>query len=97
MVKEQYDLSNSNNGLIHCGSCGMVFYRGSDGNLCRCNHPHSDHGDCPRGGKVGDCGMVAPELEEDILVDEILSDLSSVCAYGNHQSGYLRFSLQGAP
>ena len=96
MVTEQHGLSDFNNGLIDCGSCGMVFYRGVDGNLCRCNHPHSDHGWCPRGGEVSNCGMVTPELEENVTMDEVLSDIGSVCPNGNYVSGYLRFSVEGA-
>ena len=96
MVKEAYDLSNTNNGLIDCGSCGMVFYRGPNGDLRRCNHPHSDHGWCPRGGQAGDCSMVTPELEEDDLVDEVLSNISSSGIDGNHISGYLRVSIESA-
>ena len=95
MVTEQHGLSDFNNGLVDCGSCGMVFYRGVDGNLCRSSDPDRNYGWGPGSRQVGDCCLVAPELEEDILMDEVLSDISSVCADGNHVSGYLRFSLQG--
>ena len=76
-------------------SRSMVLNRRSDGNFCWRSDPHCDYGWSPGSRQTGDCSMVTPELEEDILMDEVLSDLSSVCADGDHVSGYLRFSLQG--
>ena len=78
-----------------CSSRSMVFDCGTDGNLCGSDYPDCDHGGRAGSWETGDCSMVASELEEDVLVDEVLSDLSSVCVDGNHVSGYLRFSLQG--
>ena len=95
MVMEKHGLSDTDNSIVHCRSCGMVFYRGPDGNLCRCNHPHSDNGGCPRSWEASDCSMVTPELEDCVTMDEVLSNISSVRPNGDHVSGYLRFSVEG--
>ena len=88
-------LSNTINGTVDCGSGSMVLDRRTDGDLCGSSDPDCYHGIGSGDREVGDCSMVAPELEDGFTMDEVLSDIISVCADGNHQSGYLRFSLQG--
>ena len=90
-----YGISDFIHRTINRRNSSMVLDRGTDCDIRRSSDPDHHHGIGSGDGEAGDCSMVAPELEEDILVDEILSNLSSVCANGNHQSGYLRFSLQG--
>ena len=97
MVTEQHGLSDIYHSTLDCGSGSMVLDRWIDGNLCGSSYPDCDYGGRAGSWETGDCSMVTPELEECILMDEVLSDLSSVCADGNHQSGYLRFSLKGTP
>ena len=89
------DLSHSNHSTRDRGCGSMVLDSRTYGNLCRSSDPDRNYGRSTGSRQVGDCCLVTPELEEDLLVDEVLSDISSVCADGNHQSGYLRFSLQG--
>ncbi len=92
-----YGISNFIHRTINRGGGGMVLDRGIDRDLCGGSDPDRDHGWSTGSRQTGDCSMVTPELEEGLNMDEVLSDLSSVCADGNHQSGYLRFSLKGAP
>ena len=80
---------------INRGSGSMVLDCGTSGDICGSGNPDCDYGIRSGDWETGDCLMVTPELEDSIIMDEILSDLSSVCADGNHVSGYLRFSLQG--
>ena len=74
----------------------MALDRRTDGNLRRSNNPYSNHGYGSGDREAGDCSMVAPELEDCISMDEILSDIVSISADGDYVSGYLRFSQQGA-
>ena len=89
------DLSNSIHGIGNRRSRRMVLDRRSNGNLCRRSNPYSNNGGSAGSRQVGDSSMVAPELEEDITVDEILSDICSISVDGDYISGYLRVSLQG--
>ena len=77
-------------------SGSMVLDRRTDGDLCGGDSPYRNHGRSAGSRQVGDCSMVAPELEEDVLVDEVLSNISSAGIDGNHVSGYLRLSIEGA-
>ena len=60
------DNTNISYSISDRGSRRMVLHRRSDGNLRRRNNPYSNHGSGAGGRQVGDCSMVAPELEEDI-------------------------------
>ncbi len=94
--EEQHGLSDTTYSISNRRSRRVVLDRRSNGNLRGGTNPYRNNGGSAGSWEVGDCSMVTPELEEDILVDEILSDICSVSADGNHVSGYLRFSLQGA-
>ena len=93
MVKN--DLSNLTYSIGNRRSRRVVLDRRSDGNLRRRSNPYSNNGGSAGNRQVGDCSMVAPELEESITVDEVLSDICSISADGDYISGYLRFSLKG--
>ena len=80
---------------IDRGSSSMVLDRGIDGDLCGGSDPDYYHGIGSGDREAGDCSMVAPELEDCISMDEVLSDIVSISADGDYISGYLRFSLQG--
>ena len=97
MVTEQYGLPYSDHSTVDCGSSSMVFDSRTDGNLCGSDYPHCNYGGRAGSWETGDCSMVAPELEEDVTMDEILSDICSITADGDYISGYLRFSLKGTP
>lgn len=95
MVKEQHDLSDTYHGSLDRDSRSMVLNRRTDGDICWSSDPHCDYGWGTGSRETGDCSMVAPELEEDVTMDEVLSDICSITADGDYISGYLRFSLQG--
>ena len=95
MVKEQYGLSNSDYVTSNCGSSSMVLDSRTDGNLCGSSDPDCDYGGRAGSWEISDCSMVAPELEEGLTMDEVLSDICSISVDGDYISGYLRFSLQG--
>ena len=90
-----YGLVDTDNIVSNRRNRSMVLNSRSDGNLCGSSDPDCDHGWSAGSRQVGDCSMVTPELEEDILMDEVLSDLSCVRFNGDHVSGYLRISQQG--
>ena len=90
-------LSDTINRTIDRMRSSMVFDRRTDGDLCGSSDPHCDNGWSAGSRQVGDCSMVTPELEENVTVDEILSDICSITADGDYISGYLRFSLKGTP
>ena len=89
------DNTNANYSIGDRRSRGVVLHRRSDGDLRRRNNPYSNHGSSSGGREVSDCSMVAPELEESITVDEVLSDICSIPVDGDYIAGHLRFSLQG--
>ena len=95
MVKETHGLFDINNSTLDCGGRRMVLNRRTDGNLRGSSYPDRDYGGSTGSRQVGDCCLVTPELEENISMDEILSDICSITADGDYISGYLRFSLQG--
>ena len=64
----------------------MVFNSRTYGDLCGSSNPDRDHGSSTGSRQVGDCSMVTPELEEDITVDEILSDICSISVDGDYIS-----------
>ena len=97
MVTEQYGLPYSDHSTVDCGSSSMVLDRRIDGDLCGSSYPDRDYGRGSRSRQVGDCCLVTSELEEDVTMDEVLSDICSITADGDYVSGYLRFSLKGAP
>ena len=88
-------ISNFIHSIIDRDSRGMVLDRGTNGDICGSSNTDCDYGFSPGDRKVGDCSMVAPELEDGFTMDEILSDIVSISADGDYISGYLRFSLQG--
>ena len=90
-----YGISNLIHRIINRSSGRMVLDRGTDGDLC--GSSDSDHYNGIGSGdrQAGDCSMVAPELEDCVTMDEVLSDIVSISADGDYISGYLRFSLQG--
>ena len=95
MVKEQNGLFNFIHVTLDRVGSGVVLDRGTDRDLCRSSDPDCYHG-CGSGDRqVGDCSMVAPELEDCVTMDEVLSDIVSISADGDYITGYLRFSLQG--
>ena len=81
---------------INRGSGSVVLDSGTDGDLCGSSDPDHYHGIGSGDREAGDCSMVAPELEDCISMDEILSDIVSISADGDYISGYLRFSLKGS-
>ena len=90
------DISNFIHSTFDRGRSGLVFDRGTDGDLCGSSDPDRYHGIGSGDREAGDCCMVAPELEDCISMDEVLSDIVSISADGDYVSGYLRFSQQGA-
>ena len=95
VIEEQHGLSNFTDSISNCRRSRMVFDCGTSGDLCGSGDPDRHNGHSSGDRKVGDCVMVAPELEDSFIMDEILSDLISVSVDGDNVSGYLRFSLQG--
>ena len=91
----KYGTSNFIHSTLNRNSSRMVFDRGTDGDLCGSSDPDHYHGYGSGDREVGDCSMVAPELEDCFSMDEILSDIVSISADGDYISGYLRFSQQG--
>jgi len=91
-----YDNTNTSYSISNRRSRRVVLDRRSDGDLRRRNNPYRNNGGSAGSRQVGDCSMVAPELEESILVDEVLSNISSAGIDGNHVSGHLRISIEGA-
>ena len=92
----KYGTSNFIHSTLNRNSSRMVFDRGTSGDLCGSGDPDRHNGHSTGDRKVGDCVMVAPELEDSFIMDEVLSDLISVSVDGDNVSGYLRFSQQGA-
>ena len=88
-------ISNFIHSIIDRDSRSMVLDRGTHGNICGSSDTDRDHGHSTRDRQVGDCSMVAPELEDCFTMDEVLSDIVSISADGDYISGYLRFSLKG--
>ena len=73
----------------------MVLDCGTHGDICGSGNTDCDYGYSTGDRETGDCSMVAPELEDCITMDEVLSDIVSISADGDYISGYLRFSLEG--
>ena len=89
------DISNFIDRTLNRNSSRMVFNCGTDGDICGSGNPDCDYGIFSGDRQAGDCSMVAPELEDCITMDEVLSDIVSISADGDYISGYLRFSLEG--
>ena len=92
----KYGLFDTINGIIDRNRRSMVFDCGTSGDICGSGNPDCDYGIGSGDREAGDCCMVAPELEDCISMDEVLSDIVSISADGDYVSGYLRFSQQGA-
>ena len=95
MVKVENGLFNFIHSTRDRRDRSMVFDRGTNGDLCRSSDPDCYYGVGSGDRETGDCSMVAPELEDCISMDEVLSDIVSISADGDYISGYLRFSLKG--
>ena len=89
-----YGISDFIHRTINRGSRSLVLDRGTDGDLCGSSDPDHHYGYGSGDGEVGDCSMVAPELEDCVTMDEVLSDIVSISADGDYITGYLRFSLE---
>ena len=89
-------ISNLIHRVIDRDSRGVVFNCGTDGDICGSGDTDHYYGYGSGDREAGDCSMVAPELEDCITMDEILSDIVSISADGDYISGYLRFSLKGS-
>ena len=90
-----YGISNFIHRIINRSSGSMVLDRRTDGDLRRSSDSDRHHGHSAGDRETGDCSMVAPELEDCVTMDEVLSDIVSISADGDYISGYLRFSLEG--
>jgi len=90
-----YGISNFIHRTLNRSSGSMVLDRGTDGDLCGSSDPDRDHGHSAGDRETSDRSMVAPELEDSISMDEILSDFVSVPIDGDYISGHIRFSQQG--
>ena len=91
-----YGTTNSYNSTLHRWGRSMVLDRRTDGDLRRSSDPDYDHGWSAGSRQTGDGSMATPELEESILVDEVLSDISSAGVDGNYVSRHLRVSIESA-
>ena len=95
MVKDHNGISNVIHSTLDRIGRSMVLDRGTYGDLCRSSDPDCYHGYGSGDRQAGDCSMVAPELEDCVTMDEVLSDIVSISADGDYITGYLRFSLEG--